>query len=365
LIAAVRDTALSCAVNVFHINTVSDAIIQAHDAIAPLHAEFVKNEGTLATYNADIEAFSAGASLIPGGTTVAKGVAKLFTSPPVDDDRQDQLTLQAQQAMVPLAEAAHDGAAYIKPPDPYIPPFVGDSPVTESPNEFGAPNSSGALPPPAIDSPSYTRTPGSGAASGQTAEATPRPISNSGPVLSSLTPAPVQSASISVPPIGSPINSPPSFVAIGDDLGAGLGTPVGAYGGRLPNVFDPKDAARGRSPFSNVAAPRSGVIGNVPITTGPGRSVPSRVNPSGGVIGQQPRVGSKSTPRVARSQAASGYNTATTSAQAERLGQSNDNAKHWDPDNPWEVDVGVEPVIMPDTASVRVNPGPGIIGIDR
>jgi len=367
LIAAVRETALTCAVNVFHINTVSEAIVQAHDTLAPLHVEFVKNEDSLARYDASIEAFGEGASLIPGGSTVAKGAAKLFTSPPVDDGRQDELTLEAQQAMVPLAEAAHDGATYIKAPAPYVPPTVDDSPITENPIEFGgsagASNTSGAALPPIIDPPANTRAHGIGTTAGQSSDMTAEgPITGFGPTLSSLTPTPVQ-ALIPALPTG---HGPESPLGASPGLISGLHTtPTGGYSGRLPVAFGPTNGNLGRGPFGNVGGQRGGVIGNVPAATGPGRSAPSRVNPLGGVIGQQPGVGSKGAARLARSQTVGGDGTGIMSSRAGQLGRSRARAEIWDPDNPWEVDEGVDPVIMPDSAPRCIDPGPGIIGIDR
>jgi hypothetical protein len=32
----------------------------------------------------------------------------------------------------------------------------------------------------------------------------------------------------------------------------------------------------------------------------------------------------------------------------------------WDPDNPWETDAGVEPVVLPPPPAGRVDPGPAI-----
>jgi hypothetical protein len=44
-----------------------------------------------------------------------------------------------------------------------------------------------------------------------------------------------------------------------------------------------------------------------------------------------------------------------------RRGQSEDELD-FDPDNPWEVAEGVEPVIAPSTDNPRHDPGPNVIG---
>lgn len=361
LIAAVRDTALSCAVNVFHINTVSDAIIQAHDKLTPLHVEFIKNEGALAQYNAEIEAFSDGASAVPGGSTAARGVAKLFTSPPVDDSRQDELTRQAQQAMMPLASAAQDGATYIKPPAPYTPPAVDLSYGGDDLKQIGNSGGSDAASPPRVSPPAYTRV----SADAPTTQDSNKPevppnTGHSGPVLSGYAPTPVQPVQNLTPPIG------PGIVA-GNPIGPisgpipGFGTATGGYVGRLPNALAPGVVGRGRS-FGSTNPLRGGVIGNVPVGTG--GSSHSRVNPVGSVIGQQPRADGRAT---SSGRTAHGNNTGAMAPQTsrQRRGATEAGSERWDPNNPWEVQEGVDPVILPDPSPGRVDPGPGIIGIDR
>jgi hypothetical protein len=33
---------------------------------------------------------------------------------------------------------------------------------------------------------------------------------------------------------------------------------------------------------------------------------------------------------------------------------------HWDPDNPWETEEGVAPVVLPPAEAGRLDPGPAI-----
>jgi len=362
LIDAVRDTALSCAVNVFHINIVSEALIQTHDALAPLHDEFVKNERALAFYDAEINAFGNGAAAIPGSSAIASGTAKFFTSPPVEEGRQDDLTRQAQKAMASLADAAQQGAAYIKPPAPYVPPTVGgpiDESATELPEGSFGGSFDGALTTP-IDSPAYTRrqtdttTPQIG---GETARP---PIGKPGPGLSGLSPTPTEPTPERTPHIGttSPI-APGTQIGLIPHL-----KPTVGYGERLPNSPLPTNRANvGRGPFSTNDAVRDGVIGNVPIDKGVVAPAPSRVNTPAGVLAQQPgpqRAG------AADRRVASGSDTKTAGSQTRRTRESaaEDKAR-WDPDNPWEIREGVDPVIMAVLPPERIDPGPGIIGIDR
>ena len=359
LIAAVRDTALSCAVNVFHMNTVCDAIVQAHDALAPLHDEFVKNEKALALYDAEINAFGDGATGIPGSSTVARSAGKLFTSPPVKAGRQDHLTRQAQEAMVPLAGAAQDGASYIKPPAHYEPPIVNGTYI-EDPKQIGGQESAGgASAPPAVGPPAYAHPAVNDASTGgsERSSSTIPSRGGSGPSLSGYTSTPIQHA-LTAPPIGAenPIRQPSGLVP-------GPGTPIGGFGTRLPGVLAPEGAGSGRGRFSSGGAPRGGVIGTVSEVTGATGSKPSQANPPGGAISQQPTAGGKS--RTAASRAPGGG--MGVDPQTSRWGRTTAKAsrQHWDPDNPWEVDEGVDPVIKPDAAPGPVDPGPGIIGLTR
>jgi hypothetical protein len=102
------------------------------------------------------------------------------------------------------------------------------------------------------------------------------------------------------------------------------------------------------------AMPPGGMIGGVPGAglgqPGAGASAARRINPVGGMIGGG---GSGTTPMGG---AAGGHRG---------RGQSEDeNAKRWDPDNPWETDEGVAPVVLPPRAVRRIDPGPAI-GFDR
>ena len=366
LIAAVRETALSCAVNVFHINTVSDAIVQAHNALAPLHDEFVKNEKALALYDAEINAFGNGAAAIPGSSTIARGAARSFTSPPVEDGRQDDLIRQAQEAMVPLAGAARDGATYIKPPARYVPPTVG-SPIDENPRELSdgsvSGSSDGAFPPPTIDAPAYTRNQTDTMTPPADGRSTPSSTGGSGPVLSGYSPAPTTPGS--TPPIGTTnLITPGSRIDPHLGLLPELGTPTTGNRGRVPGSPSPIKGRIGRGPLGNNGVVRGGVIGNVPVGTGAAATTPSRVNASAGVVGQQPVHRGKG---AAGNPTASKHGATTGGAQDRRGGRGSaavDEAQR-DPDNPWEIQEGVDPVIMPVPSPGRVDPGPGIIGIDR
>jgi hypothetical protein len=372
LIAAVKDTALSCAINVFHINTVSDAIVQAHETLKPLHDEYVKNEGALAKYDAEINAVGVGASAIPGGSTVAKGVARLFTSPPVEDGRQDELTKQAQQAMISLSGAAQDGATYIKPPAPYDPPTVNNS-FLEDPKQIGSSGDTGGTTrPPTITSPSHARTPSSTSATREISSGSNSTPSGSdaGPILSGSTPAPVQPTPTPAAPVGPGIGigSPSPAVSPAGPLPSILfteGAPNGSYGGRISSDLLREEAGISRRPFGGTGTPRSGVISDAPDVNETRPSTPSRVNPPGGVIAQQPGVGGRAGSQGTGNRMGARTGMTDSHVGRRRRGTGETGGRQWDPDNPWEVDDGVDPIILPSTPPARIDPGPGIIGFDR
>ncbi|MFI7598900.1 hypothetical protein [Actinoplanes sp. NPDC049681] len=414
LITAVDATALNCAVNVAHINLVSDAIVQSHETLKPLYEEYVANEGALAQYEKDVDEFGDGASIIPGGKTIAEGAKRLFSSPPVADGRQDELTRRVQQEMTSLAGAAQDGATRIQPPPPYEPPTVTPGIEDDAQNIGGGGgrrSSGGAVRPPRIDPPAHTRTsPGGAASDGTSASgghlgggAVPSPVpglhsspsgaSGSGPALSGIgappvLPTPVQplpatgAGPVPVPPAGPGVPVPGLLPGVLP--GAGGGLPAGGLGPVGPNNRITSGVPAGRpaalrGPGGAIGGLRNGVIGGVPGTGGlPGAGglpggggmqlragAQSRINPVGGVIGQQhgPAVAGAGRGSVRGTAANAGV--ATAPGGRRRPGGSPDGGQRWDPDNPWETAEGVDPVIAPDHSGDRIDPGPGIIGLHR
>lgn len=90
----------------------------------------------------------------------------------------------------------------------------------------------------------------------------------------------------------------------------------------------------GNSPINGAPSGRSG-------QTGTSARSAQRINPIGGLIGQDAvaRPGQRSTSRS----------------------DDETRSQHWDPDNPWETESGIAPVLLPP-AEQRINPGPTIGG---
>jgi len=113
-----------------------------------------------------------------------------------------------------------------------------------------------------------------------------------------------------------------------------------------------------RLPETGTRATTPGVVGGMPGygggRQGAGRPRTRRINPIGGVIGNGDR------PQRSRP-GAGGVSLAGTYGQApaDRHHVRREANQHWDPDNPWETEVGVDPVVLPPREQ-PIDPGPAI-----
>jgi hypothetical protein len=101
-----------------------------------------------------------------------------------------------------------------------------------------------------------------------------------------------------------------------------------------------------------MALPPGGVLGG--SNTGGTQALAAggrRANPVGGVIGHTGKPAASAGPGVMGGQRGG--------ASTGRDGRT------WDPDNPWAVDRGVAPVLLPDDEPKSFDAGPGVIGVDR
>jgi hypothetical protein len=108
-----------------------------------------------------------------------------------------------------------------------------------------------------------------------------------------------------------------------------------------------------------------GVRPGIGIGDPPVGSATRTVNPTGGVIGQ-PGPG-RGGGAGALGRATSGRGTGPQAgpgaigvgARGQRRSEA-EPAQRWDPDNPWETDEGVPPVVLPPPEPGRHDPGPAI-----
>jgi hypothetical protein len=373
LLLAVNQTSVASKANADQAVLVTKAIDDAHAALTPLRDEYVRNEQKLADYKTQIDTIGTTATVVGGLGTgfLAKKGAELFTSPPVEDGRQDEINRLARGAMAPLSGAAQDADWNMIPPPEYDPPVIRQEHGPTTP--IGGDTTGGATPPPNVAPPAHTRHESGGLAGLQ-------PTSGAdGPILSGGAPGPLpQPSNVITPPPPPPPPPPggPPFIG-----GPGLVLPLPWPGdpGPPPNPNTLGVKGGGAKPPNldtgriAKALPPGGVLGGTPGEgiVGGGTGAGSRqVNPVGGLIGQNAAPGSSratgeasggSVARNSGGNAGQGFFGGQRGAarKGEREGRK------WDPDNPWAVDHGVASVIEPAEEPDFRDPGPGIIGIDR
>lgn len=317
--------------------------------------------------------------------------SRLPSTPPVRDADLEELNGRARGLMAGLSGELQQAQTMLRqpPPKPNIPR------QPDEPDRSGSPGSTPVIPPivpvtPIVESPSTRR---------HVTAARPMPearlASGTGPILGGAGPAVVPASTSPAPghalplPFGHspgpsfppPLNHPPvaPVAPARPELRAGQIGPLGPTSG---------GAAGPTSPTSRPLPP-GGVIGGVP-NGGVGQpasrgSAPRRVNPVGGVIGgggagTTPSGSAGSRPgsgRASHLAAHGGYSpiggspgvgTARDSGEfPERARGSlrgDQRSRAWDPDEPWEVDQGVNPVMRSPNEDGPVDPGPAI-GLDR
>ncbi|WBC18183.1 hypothetical protein O7600_23090 [Micromonospora sp. WMMA1998] len=315
-------------------------------------------------------------------TTVAdpKAVAgsRLPERPPVTDDDLERLNVRARGLMTGLSGELQQAQVMLqRPPAPARPgPRVDQHPSDPYVDAVPAP-----IIPPVVAvpvTPSVQATTGrpapSGSPTARPAGSPSVPAIGNGPVLGGAAP----SSAIQPPPAGP---TPPAALQNSQAGGVNLPLPPSAptrgFGGSQagPDRALPKGV--GQQPPTRATLP-NGLIGNPPAISQPGGgSSPRRVNPLGGVIGgggagtapsgaagsrpgsgRGPHLGPHGgTPLGGAPSFPAGYGRQA----AKGLDESSE--QHWDPDDPWKVNRGVDPVLGPPEEG-PIDPGPAI-GFDR
>ncbi|WP_327042647.1 hypothetical protein OG400_10650 [Micromonospora ureilytica] len=308
------------------------------------------------------------------------------TAPPVADGELERLNVQARSMMFNLSGELQQAQATLQKP-----------PAARPPVQSGDPDALTAIPtapiiPPIIPMPMPTA--GNRTASRIAAPdvATPIPQAQGvGPVLggagNGLTnnPNTVNTGS-AVPPTSAahpglgplPPNAPISPVHI-TPPSAGGHAPAGSL--NRPQALPPAPPAR--------SSPPNGVIGGMPsggvAPLGPNAAQSRKVNPIGGVIGgggagTGPTGGAGSRPGSSRTFTSSNVGPTPIGGAPSLGGNSGiglpparhrqqpqfdlDSSRPWDPDNPWETDQGVNPIVQPGNEQGPIDPGPAI-GFNR
>lgn len=310
------------------------------------------------------------------------------TAPPVADGELERLNVQARSMMLNLSGELQQAQATLQKP-PVAPPRPRRDP-SDSDAYDSAPTIPPILPLPMTVGAVPSSPPPSAMGGSQPASIAPV----IGPILGGTSPATAPSAQIpGIPGIGVSTPSP------------GMGTPTPIPPGPIPRTpilpSEGKPGVENRQVRGNNngapspqtptrSMPPSGIIGGPP-GLGLGQPVspssPTRkVNPIGGVIGgggagTAPTGGAGARPAGGRGLpgrhqlppigGAPGLGGATASGlgaiyppnHPSQRGQNADR-RAWDPDHPWEIDQGVDPVVRPPEEQSPPDPGPAI-GFNR
>jgi hypothetical protein len=369
------------------LNETYEAALANHDAFAAatlsiglaqpemqkIYDEYTSNQTLLDTYNDTKTQQQSSSTPSPSPSPSPSG-----EEPPVAPGRQEALRQKAATLMSSVSSDLVQAQVKIVTPTRYEPSLgIEDKGTSNGGSTYAAP------PIPPITPVSIgTSSTGSTSArpsttfpisTGNTAPVTTLPSTNQpGLVLGGTTP-PVTTPPPSTGPFSPTIPgggtagpiSPPGLLPPlpgGGSLpppNAGVGRVVG-----LPNEGVIRSG--GRLPEGMRAMPPGGVIGG---TTGgslgqPGatRAGARRINPVGGVIGEGGEGPAASGRGAGRGMGARGALSEQPFGQAGGRGRGHRNQTdetYWDPNNPWETEDGVDPVVLPP-GEQRIDPGPAI-----
>ncbi|MBM7492464.1 hypothetical protein JOD64_003686 [Micromonospora luteifusca] len=370
LIDKVQRTHNAAAANYTALSAATQAIGTTRAALRKIHEEYATKFQQKQAY----ESMAADPKAVMGNRV---------TEAPVTDAELERLNVQARAAMFNLSSELQQAQATLqKPPPP--PRRAGYQP--NDPDVYGTSTQSPLIPPivavpmaPAV-SPLHSPKP---------ASVSPMPVHapGVGPVLGGIGSASTPATANPNPPglttpltAGAPIGMPSDIPIrpIGELSPRTQAGPVNA-----PNGNSKEQAQRLKPSASSRPLPPGGLIGGPPGIglgqPGAGPTSPRRVNPIGGVIGgggagTAPSGGAGSRPGAGRgfsvSQSipplggapglASPAGAQPTTVRPSGRRQPGSSSPHWDPDNPWETEKGVAPVVRPPDDEGPIDPGPAI-----
>ncbi|WBB56483.1 hypothetical protein [Verrucosispora sp. WMMD573] len=300
--------------------------------------------------------------------------------PPVTDADLERLNIQARNVMYALSTELHQAQTQLRHP----PPTKAIALDGAAPDTYGG-DAAPIIPPIAPFSPPRRQT-----SLGEQSFPPEKLLPNSstpaiGPVLGGVdshlipSPAPLSSPGTTPPSLNSPISiagiPPTSGLVIRPSLG-GPSQETKATG-KVTSSSTSKSLSSSKTPQSGWIG---GPTGRSAIHSGASNNQPRSLNPFGGLIGggaagtaptggAGSRPGGKScfgiiqtpvggSPRFAP---ASGTGPSRTCSPFSRQDPVDDNeARRWDPDDPWAVDTGISPIIRPPSEEGPIDPGPAI-----
>nr|WP_240638101.1 hypothetical protein [Micromonospora aurantiaca] len=370
LIDRVQRTHDAAAANYDALAAAARAIGSARAELQPLHEEYAKKLRQKQAYEATV----ADPKAVAG--------SRLPERPPVTDDDLEQLNVRARGLMTGLSGELQHAQVMLRqpPPKPKLPRQTEDTDTYAS----TAPIIPPVVPVPTSvpDNPQHRAGPVSRPAAISTE-------ANRGPVLGGI------STGVAPPTPSAAPGLPPHPGSVGPTGGGAFTPPIAPITGstlkpptpNTPGGIPPGRFSGGSPPPPPKSAPIGGVIGGGPAVGLPptnGGTSGRRVNPVGGVIGgggagTAPTGGAGSRPGTGRLLSSgtpgaiplgggpgstafgpASFSTPTTRAKPHT---GTDDEKSWDPDDPWQVTEGVDPVMRPPDDRPP-DPGPAI-GLDR
>lgn len=384
LISSVQQSYEAAVANRDALSGATGAISDARYKLKTIHDEYERKLAAKLQYERTLPAPSTTPSPTP---TPSPGTPP---KPPVTAAELEQLNTQARSIMYGLSSELVQAQAQLKPP----PSYKG----MPRRDDLGNPDVYGGGSPPAIPPivPMPTAGPSSWMPTGTPPvhHVVPTPSAPSvGPILGGTGPTlggvgPI-APTAPLPPVSPPVitPTPPSPPGIGPVFPPPLPTTPGGFGtvphgstGLNPNARGLTKLGAGGVANIPRAMPPGGTIGGMPRTAlgqpGAGASPARRINPVGGMIGgaggNVAPTGGSAGRRPAGTPGSSvpmGGNAGQRSVAAPggRAGAHSDGdetGQQWDPDNPWETDEGVAPVVQAPREVGRIDPGPAI-GFNR
>ncbi|PRY28338.1 hypothetical protein [Pseudosporangium ferrugineum] len=381
LIADLQATHEAASANYTVFATVTLTLSQARHKLKPLLDQFEANEKANLTWKTKQDA------QLPDPNEAPK-----ISAPPVSTAQQEALNNQARIIMYDLSSTVISGQSALQKPKPYDPIDAGSSggekrEKSDEGSGFALPP---VIPPPGGGGSTATLAPSSSNVStatqaGHVQTSTGYPTAGgptlgqtgSGPVLGGAGPSTVAPPPLPGPPPQSllpGVSQPsqtgliPGLMTPGSSGGKLPSAPAAPITGRPPNALLPHPnigsgpGSRSINPPGGIigANPGNGIVGQTPSNTAGSRSArTTRVNPVGGIIGQNGTLpGRTGTSRTSTSPTTASL--APHSSRSHERGTDSTQSRFWDPDNPWATEEGVDPVLMPQPEAPPINPGPAI-----
>ncbi|MFI6760210.1 hypothetical protein ACIBF5_13840 [Micromonospora sp. NPDC050417] len=357
LIDSVEQSFESAVANRDALSGATGAISDARRQLRSIHDEYVRKLAAKEAYERKLP--SASATPLPTPTpSPSPGPAP---TPPVSQAELDRLNNRARSIMYGLSSELVQAQAQLRQPPPYR---GGKPPVRDADSTDVYGGGSPPTIPPVVPVPI---TAGSGpsmpSGAGSVQHIVPAPTAPSvGPILGSAAPvAPTVPTPSLTPPAITPTPSPAPGIGTGfppalSPTPGGFGTPYPGALGTTPIAGGPTKPAVGAVANTPRAMAPGGMIGGVPAVGQPGVGVPParQINPVGGMIGGG--VAGGTTPM-------GGAGQRSVVPPGSRPGQhrgEEGSVQHWDPDNPWETNEGIAPVIRAPKDAGQIDPGPAI-----